>query len=305
MVGETNLKSADTTRPVRSDEKWFDAAVNIVAILILCLVLYPLLFVVSASFSDPVNVIEGRVWLLPQGLTLEPYKLVFENESIWSGFRNTLLYTSVGTFVNVFLTIIAAYPLSRRDLPGKNMFMFIITFTMFFNGGLIPTYLLVKDMGMINTVWAMIVPTAIAAYNLIIMRTYFQTSIPYEIQESAWIDGCSNVRLLFSIIIPLSKPIIAVIVLFYAVGHWNAYFNALIYLRDSSLFPLQLILREILILNQSEDMGMGQIGMSDRVMLSESIKYSVIIVSSLPVLLIYPFIQKYFVKGVMIGSIKG
>jgi len=305
LVGETNLKSADTTRPVRSDEKWFDAAVNIVAILILCLVLYPLLFVVSASFSDPVNVIEGRVWLLPQGLTLEPYKLVFENESIWSGFRNTLLYTSVGTFVNVFLTIIAAYPLSRRDLPGKNMFMFIITFTMFFNGGLIPTYLLVKDMGMINTVWAMIVPTAIAAYNLIIMRTYFQTSIPYEIQESAWIDGCSNVRLLFSIIIPLSKPIIAVIVLFYAVGHWNAYFNALIYLRDSSLFPLQLILREILILNQSEDMGMGQIGMSDRVMLSESIKYSVIIVSSLPVLLIYPFIQKYFVKGVMIGSIKG
>lgn len=183
--------------------------------------------------------------------------------------------------------------------------MFLITFTMFFNGGLIPTYLLVKDMGMINTVWAMIVPTAIAAYNLIIMRTYFQTSIPFEIQESASIDGCSNVRMLFSIVIPLSKPIIAVIVLFYAVGHWNAYFNALIYLRDSALFPLQLILREILILNQSDDMGMGQIGMSERVMLAESIKYSVIIVSSLPVLLIYPFIQKYFVKGVMIGSIKG
>lgn len=305
MVGETKLKITQTGGGVRSDEKWFDAAVYLVAFLILCLVLYPLLFVVSASFSDPVKVIEGKVWLLPQGFTLEPYKLVFENESIWTGFRNTLLYTSVGTFANVFLTIIAAYPLSRRDLPGRNAFMFLITFTMFFNGGLIPTYLLVKDMGMINTVWAMIVPTAIAAYNLIIMRTYFQTSIPFEIQESASIDGCSNVRMLFSIVIPLSKPIIAVIVLFYAVGHWNAYFNALIYLRDSALFPLQLILREILILNQSDDMGMGQIGMSERVMLAESIKYSVIIVSSLPVLLIYPFIQKYFVKGVMIGSIKG
>lgn len=305
MVGETKLKITRTAGGVRSDEKWFDAAVYLVAFVILCLVLYPLLFVVSASFSDPVKVIEGKVWLLPQGFTLEPYKLVFENKSIWTGFRNTLLYTSVGTFANVFLTIIAAYPLSRRDLPGRNAFMFLITFTMFFNGGLIPTYLLVKDMGMINTVWAMIVPTAIAAYNLIIMRTYFQTSIPFEIQESASIDGCSNVRMLFSIIIPLSKPIIAVIVLFYAVGHWNAYFNALIYLRDSALFPLQLILREILILNQSDDMGMGQIGMSERVMLAESIKYSVIIVSSLPVLLIYPFIQKYFVKGVMIGSIKG
>ena len=299
------MKSAEMNRSVWSDEKWFDTAVNVVAALILALVLYPLIFVVSASFSDPVKVIEGKVWLLPQGFTLEPYKLVFENESIWSGFRNTLFYASLGTFTNVVLTIIAAYPLSRRDLPGRNLLMFIITFTMFFNGGLIPTYLLVKDLNMINTFWAMIVPTAIAAYNLIVMRTYFQTSIPYEIQESAWIDGCSNIRLLFNIIIPLSKPIIAVIVLFYVVGHWNAYFNGLIYLRDRELFPLQLILREILILNQSDDLGMSQVGMAERVMLAESIKYSVIIVSSLPVLLIYPFIQKYFVKGVMIGSIKG
>jgi putative aldouronate transport system permease protein len=299
------VPSKEMKRPAWSDETVFDTAVTIVAFVILALFLYPLIFVVSASFSDPVKVIEGKVWLLPQGLTLEPYKLVFENTSIWSGFRNTLLYASVGTFLNVALTIIAAYPLSRKDLPGRNIFMFLVAFTMFFNGGLIPTYLLVKDLGMINTIWAMIVPGAIAAYNLIVMRTYFQTSIPFEVQESAWIDGCSNIRLLFSIILPLSKPIIAVMVLFYVVGHWNAYFNGLIYLRDRELFPLQLILREILILNQSDDMGMGEIGMTERVMMAESIKYSVIIVSSLPVLILYPFIQKYFVQGVMIGSIKG
>jgi putative aldouronate transport system permease protein len=289
----------------RSDETLFDAAVSAVAIVLLALMAYPLVFVVSASFSDPVKVIKGEVWLFPQGWTLEPYRLVFENDSIWSGFRNTLLYASVGTFTNVVLTIMAAYPLSRKDLPGRNFLMFIVVFTMFFNGGLIPTYLLVKGLGMVNTLWAMIVPTAIATYNLIVMRTYFQNSIPFEIQESAWMDGCSNIRLLISIVLPLSKPIIAVMVLFYVVGHWNGYFQALIYLQDRDLFPLQLILREILILNQSDDMGLGQIGMTERVMMAESIKYSVIIVSSIPVLILYPFIQKYFVQGVMIGSIKG
>jgi putative aldouronate transport system permease protein len=183
--------------------------------------------------------------------------------------------------------------------------MIIITITMFFSGGLIPTYLLVKTLGMNNTIWAMIIPGAISTYNLIVMRTFFQNSIPHELQESAWMDGSSNFRLLLSIVIPLSKPIIAVMVLFYGVGHWNAYFNALIYLKDREMFPLQLIMREILILNQSEDMGMEGAGMAERVLMAESIKYSVIIVSSLPILLLYPFVQKYFVKGVMIGSIKG
>ena len=299
------MRTAGIERMSRSDETLFDAAVSAVAIVLLALMAYPLVFVVSASFSDPVKVIKGEVWLFPQGWTLEPYRLVFENDSIWSGFRNTLLYASVGTFTNVVLTIMAAYPLSRKDLPGRNFLMFIVVFTMFFNGGLIPTYLLVKGLGMVNTLWAMIVPTAIATYNLIVMRTYFQNSIPFEIQESAWMDGCSNIRLLISIVLPLSKPIIAVMVLFYVVGHWNGYFQALIYLQDRDLFPLQLILREILILNQSDDMGLGQIGMTERVMMAESIKYSVIIVSSIPVLILYPFIQKYFVQGVMIGSIKG
>ncbi|MEK3911818.1 carbohydrate ABC transporter permease [Paenibacillus sp. FSL H7-0331] len=294
------------SKAVRSrDDRIFDALVYTIAGIVLLLVLYPLLFVVSASFSDPISVIDGKVWLLPQGFTFTPYLHVFENESIWSGFRNTILYTLIGTFVNIILTILAAYPLSQRDLPGRTALMFIITITMFFSGGLIPTYLLIKSLGMINTVWAMIIPGAISTYNLIVMRTFFQNGVPFELQESAWIDGASNFRLLLTIVIPLSMPIIAVMVLFYGVGHWNAYFNAMIYLKDRELFPLQLILREILILNQSDNMGLDGAGMTERVMMAESIKYSVIIVSSIPVLLLYPFVQKYFVQGVMIGSIKG
>lgn len=286
------------------DDKIFDAVLYGITAALLVLVGYPLVFVVSASFSNPIDVVEGRVWLLPQGFTLEPYKLVFQNEKIWSGYANTVFYTVAGTFINLVMTVLAAYPLSRKDLPGQQFLMFFVTFTMFFSGGLIPTYLLVKSLGMNNTIWAMLIPGAIATYNLIVMRSFFQNSIPNELQESAWMDGCNFFRMLWSIILPLSKPILAVMVLFYGVGHWNAYFNALIYLKDRDLYPLQLILREILILNQ-DDMGGGDIGMSERVMLAESIKYSVIIISSVPVLLLYPFIQRYFVKGVMIGSIKG
>ncbi|MFD0679015.1 MULTISPECIES: carbohydrate ABC transporter permease [unclassified Paenibacillus] len=288
-----------------ADDKWFDAIIYTIAAVLLLIVIYPLLFVVSASFSDPGQVIAGNVWLLPKGVTLDPYVRVFENKSIWSGYANTIFYAVAGTAINIVMTLLAAYPLSRRDLPGGQLFTFIVMLTMFFSGGLIPTYLVVKALGMNNTVWAMLIPGAIATYNLIVMRTFFQNSIPFELQESASMDGCSYFRLLFSIIIPLSKPIIAVMVLFYGVGHWNAYFNALIYLKDHSLYPLQLILREILILNQTENMGFEGAGMAERVLLAESIKYSVIIVSSLPVLLVYPFVQKYFVKGVMIGSIKG
>ncbi|TDF94851.1 carbohydrate ABC transporter permease [Paenibacillus piri] len=295
-----------TARRLQSvDDKRFDAVVYVLAAVLLLIVIYPLLFVVSASFSDPEQVIAGNVWLLPKGITLDPYVRVFENKSIWSGYANTVFYALAGTSINIMMTLLAAYPLSRKDLPGAQLLMFVVTLTMFFSGGLIPTYLVVKALGMNNTVWAMLIPGAIATYNLIVMRTFFQSSIPFELQESASMDGCSYFRLLFSIIIPLSKPIIAVMVLFYGVAHWNAYFNALIYLKDRSLYPLQLILREILILNQTENMGFEGAGMSERVLLAESIKYSVIIVSSLPVLLVYPFVQRYFVKGVMIGSIKG
>jgi putative aldouronate transport system permease protein len=298
-----HLTNGNTLRS--RDDKLFDAAVYTITAVLLVLVGYPLVFVVSASFSNPIDVVEGRVWLLPQGFTLAPYKQVFENSNIWHGYANTLFYAVVGTFINLVMTVLAAFPLSRKDLPGQQFLMFFVTFTMFFSGGLIPTYLLVKSLGMNNTVWAMLIPGAIATYNLIVMRSYLQNNIPNELQESAWIDGCTFFRMLWSIILPLSKPILAVMVLFYGVGHWNAYFNALIYLKDRELFPLQLILREILILNQDDMAGGSAAGMTERVMMAESIKYSVIIVSSVPVLLLYPFIQRYFVKGVMIGSIKG
>lgn len=275
-----------------------------IAAIIIVIVLYPLLFIVSASFSDPARVLNGEVWLLPKGVTLDAYENILHNDKIWTGYRNTILYTTVGTAINIIMTILAAYPLSRPDLPGRNGIMVLITLTMFFNGGLIPTYLLVKDLGMVNTMWALIIPGAIATYNLIVMRTYFQSSIPWELQEAAHIDGCSNWRLLFSIILPLSKPILAVMVLFYAVGHWNSFFNALIYIRNEDLHPLQLVLREILLISQSDAVD-GSVGLEESILLAESIKYAVIIVSSLPVLLMYPLVQRHFVKGVMIGSIKG
>lgn len=287
-----------------ADGKGFDIFLYAIAAIVIIIVLYPLIFVVSASFSDPARVLNGDVWLLPKSLSVEAYKNILQDHSVWTGYGNTILYTAVGTFINVLMTVLAAYPLSRPDLPGRKLLMVIITITMFFNGGLIPTYLLVKNLGMVDTMWALIIPTAIATYNLIVMRTYFQTSIPWELQEAAHMDGCSNWRLLRSIILPLSKPILAVMVLFYAVGHWNSYFNALIYLREEGLYPLQLVLREILLISSSDNVD-ANVGLADKVLLSESIKYAVIIVSSLPVWIMYPLVQRHFVKGVMIGSIKG
>ncbi|CAN7391616.1 carbohydrate ABC transporter permease [Paenibacillus sp. LjRoot153] len=288
----------------KSDEKIFDAVVNAVALLIVVVVLYPLIFIVSASFSDPLLVLNGEVVLLPKQITLEAYRNVFHNEQIWNGYGNTILYTAVGTIINLIMTTLAAYPLSRPDLPGRGIFMVFITLTMFFSGGLIPSYLLVKNLGMVDTMWALVIPGAIATYNLIVMRTYFQSNIPWEIQEAAHMDGCSNWKLLTHVILPLSKPIMAVMVLFYAVGHWNSFFNALIYIRSKDLYPLQLVLREVLMVSQA-DVVDSSVGLESKILLAESIKYVVIIISSLPVLLMYPFVQKHFVKGVMIGSLKG
>ncbi|WP_433923533.1 carbohydrate ABC transporter permease [Paenibacillus taichungensis] len=296
--------SKQATIQTSSNERIFDVIIYIIASIIIIAVLYPLIFIVSASFSDPTKVLNGEVWLLPKGLTLDAYTNILHNEKIWLGYRNTIFYTVVGTVINIIMTVLAAYPLSRPDLPERNVIMVFITLTMFFSGGLIPTYLLVKNLGMVDTMWALIIPGAIATYNLIVMRTYFQSSIPWELQEAAHMDGCSNWRLLVSIILPLSKPILAVMVLFYAVGHWNSFFNALIYIRNENLHPLQLVLREILLISQSDAVD-GSLGLEDKILLAESIKYAVIIVSSLPVLLMYPFVQRHFVKGVMIGSIKG
>lgn len=304
MVGSGQVMQEQMLKKRKSDEKIFDAVVNALAFLIVVVVLYPLIFIVSASFSDPALVLNGEVILLPKQITLEAYRNVIQNKEIWNGYGNTILYTAVGTVINLIMTTLAAYPLSRPDLPGRGIMMFFVTLTMFFSGGLIPSYLLVKNLGMVDTMWALVIPGAIATYNLIVMRTYFQSSIPWEIQEAAHIDGCSNWKLLTHIILPLSKPILAVMVLFYAVGHWNSFFNALIYIRSKEMYPLQLVLRELLMVSQADAVD-SNVGLESKVLLTESIKYVVIIISSLPVLLMYPFVQKHFVKGVMIGSLKG
>ncbi|GIO95725.1 MULTISPECIES: carbohydrate ABC transporter permease [Paenibacillus] len=277
-----------------------------ILILVTIIVMYPLVFVLSASFSDPQAVLRGEMLLWPKGVNLNSYVKIFQNKDIISGFTNTLVYTSLGTFINLTMTILAAYPLSRKDFVGRNAIMALLVFTMFFSGGLIPTYLLIKNLGMLNTLWVMIIPNAVSIWNIIIMRTFFQQSIPGELQEAATIDGCSNIKILTRIILPLSMPIIAVTILFYAVGHWNAFFNALLYLSDKDKFPLQLILREILIQGQTNDM----VKMSTESAIKqqrevEGIKYAVLVVANLPVLALYPFLQRYFVKGVMIGAIKG
>lgn len=284
----------------------FDAVNTTLLAGILMIVLYPLIFVLSSSISDPMSVMQGKVWLWPKEVNMDAYLRVFRNSDILTGYRNTLIYTSIGTMINVAMTTMAAYPLSRKDFLGKNWMMLVIVFTMFFHGGLIPTYLVIKQLGMLNTFWVMVIPGAVSAWNLIIMRTFFQTTIPVELQESAFIDGYSNIRVLIRVVLPLSLPIIAVMCLYYAVWHWNSFFNALIYLSDREAYPLQLFIREILVQNQMEAMmELSTESIDQQVMLAESIKYAVIIVSSLPVLLLYPLLQKYFVKGVMIGAIKG
>lgn len=272
----------------------------------LLVVAYPVLYIVSASFSSPAAVMSNRVWLFPVDFSLEGYAAVFENDYILSGYVNSLIYASVGTLVNVFLTILAAYPLSRKDLYGRNLIMFLFTFTWIFQVGIIPNYLLVKDLGLLNTRLAMILPTAIGVWNVIIARTYYQNSIPQELLQAAQIDGCTDIRFLVSIVWPLSNAITAVIALFYAVQHWNAFFNALLYLSDKALFPLQIVLRDILILNAMDpSMTEDPELMSQRMGLADLLKYSLIIVASLPVWIAYPFVQRFFVRGVMIGSIKG
>jgi putative aldouronate transport system permease protein len=274
--------------------------------IILVVVLYPLIFVASASISDPLAVLNGEVWLLPKQLSFIGYERIFANPEILTGYGNTILYTVVGTAVNLAMTIMIAYPLSRKDFLGRHVITAFIVFTMFFSGGLIPTYLLVKKLHMINTMWALIIPGAVSVMNVIIMRTFFQTSIPNEVQESAAIDGCSNIQTLVRIVLPLSLPILAVMVLFYAVGHWNAYFSALIYLTDRDKYPLQLFLREILIKSEMDQMTSSMdLSVQTHLMEAEAIKYSIVIVSNLPVLLLYPFLQKYFVKGFLVGAIKG
>ena len=289
----------------------FDATVEVVNIVFLSIIaviiLYPLIYVLSASFSDAMSVTSGKMFLWPVDLTLENYEEVFKNKNIVLGFRNSIIIMVSGTVINLLMTILAAYPLSRRDLWGHSVIMKLITFTMFFNGGLTPSYLLIgKTLGLMDNWLSLILPGAISVYNMIIMRTYFMTSVPFELQEAAEIDGCSMFGILVRIVLPLSGPVIAVIALYYAVGHWNSYFNALLYITSEDLQPLQLYLRKVLTLNNAQSlMQMGADEMARQAMRAETIKYSVIVVSSIPMLIMYPFVQRFFVKGVMIGAIKG
>ncbi|MBX3050472.1 MAG: carbohydrate ABC transporter permease [Caldilineaceae bacterium] len=261
---------------------------------------------VSASFSDGAAVISGRVVLWPVDFSLLAYEKIFQYESIWTGYANSLFYAVVGTSVNIVLTLFAAYALSRQDMYGRKVIMGIFVFTMFFNGGLIPTYLLVKDLGMLNTRAAMIIPQALSVWNLIIAIAYFRSAIPGELLEAARLDGCNDFQYFFRILMPLSTPIIAVLTLFYAINHWNQFFTALIYLSDKALFPLQLILRDILIQSQVDMNMMEDLqSMAAKEAMRELLKYALIVVASVPVLIIYPFVQKYFVRGIMLGAVKG
>ncbi|MNP05736.1 L-arabinose transport system permease protein AraQ [compost metagenome] len=252
------------------------------------------------------------MWLFPKNVTLDGYKLVFENPKIWNGYLNTIIYTVVGTLLNLAVTLPASYALSRSDFVGRQLFMAFILFTMFFSGGLVPTYLLVKNLGLINSVGALILPVAASVWNIVVARTFFQTTIPKELQEAAHIDGCTNLKLFIRIVLPLSAPIVAVMALFYGVGHWNSYFPSLIYLNDEAKYPLQMVLRQILVLQEmsAETTGAainGEVAMAmnSKAETASLIKYGVIVVSTLPIVAVYPFLQRYFVQGVMIGSVKG
>ena len=283
----------------------FNLIVYGICFLVLAVIVYPLYFVVIASFSDPNLVMNGKVWLLPKGITFKGYEMILEDARIWTGYKNTIIYTGLGTLASMLVTIPAAYALSRKDFMLRTPIMFYFVVTMFFNGGLIPTYITVKNLNFDNSMWVMIIPFALNTFNLIIARTFFETSLPDELLESAKVDGCSNLRFFISMVLPLSKAIIAVILFYYIVARWNEYFTAMIYLRKSKLYPLQLILRDILVRNEAFASGEGVAGGDSAQQLANQIKYGVIIVSTIPVMVIYPFIQQYFEKGVMIGAIKG
>ena len=286
----------------------FETVVVIILAILTLIILYPLYFVVIASFSEAKLVVAGEVWWYPKGVTLENYMQCFTNGDLMLGYRNAFIILILGTATNLFLTILCAYPLSRHDLWGRNGIMIYCTIPMFFGGGLIPTYLMVtQTLGLKNSWWAVILVAGIATYNMIIMRTFFMTSIPFELQEAAQIDGCTPIGILLRIILPLSIPVICVIGLYYGVNHWNSYFSALVYLPDKNKWPLQLFLRQILVNNDisAVDGGASSDEMARRAMRAETIKYSIVILASVPMLIIYPFVQRYFVKGVMIGSVKG
>ena len=288
-------------------DRIFDIVNHIILILILIAVSYPVLIVISSSFSDAFSLMTGKVWLFPVNFTLDGYRAIFVHDKVWTGMYNSAVYTIAGTAINMLVTVLAAYPLSREDFTLKNPIALFFAFTMWFSGGLIPSYLLVRDLGMFNTRWAMLLPGALSIWNMIIVRTYFQNNISGEILESAKLDGCDDYRYLWQIAIPLSTPALAVVCLYYAVAHWNTFFNAYIYLQNKELFPIQVVLRDILLVGRVDTVSVEVTNgdSANAQLMNELLKYSLVVVASLPMAIIYPFIQRFFVKGIMVGAVKG
>ncbi len=283
----------------------FDFFLYLIAVILVIIMLYPMYFIVIASFSNPADVSAGNIVFLPKGVTFKGYKKLLEYSQLWVGYKNTILYAFVGTIISLIVNVPTAYALSRKDLCGRKLFTVFYLIPMFFTGGLIPTYLIVKDFGLLDNFWVMVLPFSVVTYYIIVARTFFSNSIPGDLWEAAQIDGCGNLGFFFQIVLPLSKAVIAVIALWTAVGQWNSYFNALIYLRSPELQPLQLVLRNILISNQTiSSMSTGAAAVEAKQM-ADLIKYAIIVVSSAPIMCMYPFVQKYFNQGVMLGSLKG
>ncbi len=300
------------TKPVKRcrEDVIFDTVIFIILTLILFVVAYPLYWVIISSFSDPTAVSAGKVLLRPMGFTLKGYAEVFKNSQVMRGFFNSIVITFVGVCVNLAVTLPTAYALSRDNFSGKKPITVFYMITMFFGGGMIPTYLVVKNMQLLNTIWALVLPGCLSVYNMIVARTFFKSNISEELYEAGEIDGCTQSRFFFQIALPLSKAIIAIMVLYYGVGHWNSYFSALLYISDQDKYPLQLVLRNILITNQTAlsqtaTTAAARAALQEQQQLIDVMKYSLIIISSVPVLIMYPLVQKHFVKGVMIGSVKG
>lgn len=271
-------------------------------------ILYPLLYVVSCSFSSPDALVQGRVFFLPVEPGLQGYQAIFENSRVWKGYANTILYTVTGTAVGTAVTLVASYVLSRREFPMRRFLTTFFMITMFINGGTIPMYLWLKQLGMLNSIWALILPGAVNVWMVVVGRTFINSSIPEELYEATCLDGGSYVQFFIRVVLPLAKPIIAVLALNFALGFWNSYYSALLYLNDADKYPLQMVLRDILIQNSVDVTSMAGMDINSQMhkqYLSELLKYSLIIVSSLPLLIIYPFLQKYFIKGTMVGSVKG
>lgn len=290
-------------RKIATSDLIFDSMVILLSILILSIIAYPIYFVMIASVSNPALVSTGKVILYPKEINFFGYEQVLQNKKIWTGYRNTIFYAGAGTALNLIVTLPAAYALSRKEFAARKILNFFFVFTMFFSGGLVATYLVIKEVGMINSKWVFMIPFCVNVYNMIIARSFFESSLPEELREAAVLDGCGHFQYFIKIVLPLSKAVVSVVALYYLVAHWNDFFTGLLYIHKEQLLPLQNVLRSILLISQTG--GNGGAGATLQQSYADQIKYAVIIVSTLPVIIIYPFIQKYFEKGVMIGAIKG